>query len=490
MHVSARSAPCRAAELTHRTEAKNLCAASIHDADERGAWERYISCVPRPDPRVASQVADYLTLQRAHSHETVEDTLRDVLDALAVIDETGAVTLQAAQRDDGAELARLRACKADLFGLIAEQLDAFTLWFLNHCDRFASVEGDVKREASAGRARWAVWLNVNKNPRLKSVEFPRFGLQLDIHKQLALAPIAIRAHLLDAAIKFAECSGGEWYPVGPILTVELLALPAMAKPTANEWTMRLQGAQANRLHRLPYPIPPAGGDAGNWQSDDDVPAIGFNTDITPALVEMAGTSLQVWCFPRHASCFVRHTWHCEQPARRLQVGMWDARAAQWTSDHVSGVGLTDGKLCFKATRLAPFAVVCSRAALLPYSSWSVRPAGGDGGDAAVLTVDVGVSGTPITFEVGRGCIRLRGPELAPLAHLLGVAMQPVELLAALARVGMFLTPAERDAEAADVVVKDFATERAMCHDVASLAGSHLIASSKWTQYVEVWCPPR
>lgn len=293
-------------------------AASVQSADEKGAWERYISCVPRPDPRVPSQIADYLTLQRTHRLQALEGTLHDVLDTLAVIDETSGVALQAAQRDESDELARLQACKADLFALIAEQLDAFTLWFLNHCDRFASVEGDIKRELSLGRARWATWLNVNKNPRLKSIEFPKIGLQLDIHKQLALAPIAIRAELLDAASKYAECSQGEWYPVGPVLTVELLALPAMAKPTANEWTMRLEGAGANRLHRLPYPIPPAGGDASTWQSDDDVPAIGFNTDVAPALVEMAGASLQVRVSRSSPAACMRCRSECATHARHTR----------------------------------------------------------------------------------------------------------------------------------------------------------------------------
>jgi hypothetical protein len=64
-------------------------------------------------------------------------------------------------------------------------------------------------------------------------------------------------------------------------------------------------------------------------------------------------------------------------------------------------------------------------------------------------------------------------------------MQPVELLNALKQVGVFLLPSERDAAFVDVIPKEPDTERAMCNDVASLAGSHLIASSKWTQFVKV-----
>jgi hypothetical protein len=147
--------------------------------------------------------------------------------------------------------------------------------------------------------------------------------------------------------------------------------------------------------------------------------------------------------------------------------------------------LLGGKLQFKTTSLAPCAVICSRVALLPYASWSVRPSAGDGGDMATLTVQLSVDSAPLVIEVSAGLVSLQGPELAPLADLLGVTMQPVELLNALKEVGVFLAPTERDAAFVDVTPKDCDTERAMCNDVASLAGSHLVASSKWTQFVKV-----
>lgn len=70
---------------------------------------------------------------------------------------------------------------------------------------------------------------------------------------------------------------------------------------------------------------------------------------------------------------------------------------------------------------------------------------------------------------------------------MGVPLQPRELLARLKRTGLFLLPEDRDAALVNLVAKDIDTEAAMCADVASLAASHLVASSKWTQYVDVRC---
>ena len=152
---------------------------------------------------------------------------------------------------------------------------------------------------------------------------------------------------------------------------------------------------------------------------------------------------------------------------------------------MSNTTVTDSHIAFRVTALNPCAVICSRAALLPYASWSIRPAAGDGGNAAMLSLDIGLDDMPLDFLVSAGSVSLRAPLLGPLAQILAVEMQPRQLLYALKRTGMFLMPEDRDAPFADVVPKEESVERLMCAEVASLAGSHLIASSKWTQYVEV-----
>lgn len=72
-----------------------------------------------------------------------------------------------------------------------------------------------------------------------------------------------------------------------------------------------------------------------------------------------------------------------------------------------------------------------------------------------------------------------------LEDLLGKPMQPVALLRALSQRGLHLMPEDRDAPHVALVPKDADMERAMCQDIALLAGSHLIASSAWSQHVGV-----
>jgi hypothetical protein len=105
-------------------------------------------------------------------------------------------------------------------------------------------------------------------------------------------------------------------------------------------------------------------------------------------------------------------------------------------------------------------------------------------------LSVGIPDKAFEFQVGPGSVALTAPCVEPLAHLLRVPMQPIALLRELKAVGVCLMPCDADASIVDMDLKMPDVERAMCTDVASLAGSHVIASSKWTQYVGVRITPR
>jgi cancer susceptibility candidate protein 1 len=313
---------CRSAEAPFRVACSRTCIANQQAVDNKNSWARYTSCVPHPDPKISSQIQDYIILKTERKVESLADTLQCVEDTLAVIDESTAVAVKAIQRNQLDEVKRIEEFRVQLFQLISQQIDAFTIWFLSYSDRFASVEGDIKRELSLGRVSWAVWLNINKNPRLKAIEFPRIGFQLDIHKQLALAPIAVRAVLLNSAEEYFQSCKNQWYAVGPVILVDLLMLPLMARATANEWTFRPQGPLSAKLQRLPYPIPPVGADPSTWQSDDEIPPLGFNTEIEPNLAHLAGESIQV------------------PPSVSLNVGLLNAWADHSTPDGNENTSLT------------------------------------------------------------------------------------------------------------------------------------------------------
>jgi hypothetical protein len=167
-----------------------------------------------------------------------------------------------------------------------------------------------------------------------------------------------------------------------------------------------------------------------------------------------------------------------------QVGCWNEQQRQWSTAKTKSTELTEGgRLSFRAIGTGCFAVVFNRCELLPYQSWNIRPSAGDGGGEATLMLSVGIPDKAFEFQVGPGSVALTAPCVEPLAHLLRVPMQPIALLRELKAVGVCLMPCDADASIVDMELKMPDVERAMCTDVASLAGSHVIASSKWTQYV-------
>ena len=256
-------------------------------------WERYTSCNPLPGPDEPSRLQAYISAQSEAELTSVSDTLQRVQDTATVIDEVTFAALVAAQHYKPSDVTRLGATKQSLYALSQQQLNQVTAWFLHHCDYFADAEGNVKCEEANARCQWGIWLNILKNPRLKAVEFPALSFQLDIPKQIALAPVAVRVQVLDSADEhFAECTN-EWYAVGDVINVDLLTLPPTAKATANGWVMRTQGTAESKLHVIPYPIPPTGADPNTWQSEEEVPKLGFHTSIKPSVVPLPDTQLEV-----------------------------------------------------------------------------------------------------------------------------------------------------------------------------------------------------
>lgn len=169
-----------------------------------------------------------------------------------------------------------------------------------------------------------------------------------------------------------------------------------------------------------------------------------------------------------------------------QVGCWNAQQKQWSTAKIKSTELAEGgRLSFKTVCMGSFAVVFNRCELMPYQAWYIRPSAGDGGGEATLALDVGIPDKQFEFQVSAGTVALKEPCVECFAHLLRVPMQPIELLRELQAVGACLMARDADAPTVDVDLKVHDVERAMCTDVASLAGSHVIASSKWTQYVGV-----
>ena len=137
--------------------------------------------------------------------------------------------------------------------------------------------------------------------------------------------------------------------VGGVFTVDLLALPPQPKKVSG-WTLRQVTPLASCLSKLPYPIPPAGG---------DIPAA--NAAAAPPM----GLT-----FPLPSNVVVLD-------AASPEVGWWDAEETEWKTDGVTDVSYDAAThmVSFQTNKLTSLALITSRIKLLPYASWLWRPQG-------------------------------------------------------------------------------------------------------------------
>lgn len=258
-------------------------------------WNRYVSCNPLPRPDNESHLNDFMAAEAASVPSSVNEALFRMHAALTIIheiDQFSIMLIQAGSNADG-----LSMYKAKLYSMISSISDMATAWFLRHCDYFADEEGSVRHEEIVEACKWGLWLNINKNPRMKLLEFPVLGCSLEIVKQLALAPIAIRAQHLPTCDEHNSVCTNELIAVGLVMTFELLTLPPPSKATVNQWVMHMHSPLTNSINKIPYPIPPAGADPNTWTADEDVPPLTITVAGVPAIVQLSDDPLKVPLVP-------------------------------------------------------------------------------------------------------------------------------------------------------------------------------------------------
>eukprot|EP00775_Hariotina_reticulata_P010277 gene10277-10436_t len=204
--------------------------------------------------------------------------------------------------------------------------------------------------------------------------------------------------------------------------------------------------QTTSLMVLPYPIPPAGADLTTWQPDEEPPPFIISLRLSSQLLVPAAL---------HVGCNVKYN-------------------------------STSGWLTFSTLHLGDLALLQDTTAALPYSSWSIRPAGGLGGACAILTLQVAAAAgdgddQQVMLEVGKGTALLRSPQLPQLSHITNRALPLWQLLTLCEEAGLRLLPGPAEARVLGLHEKNEAVEGAMCADLAQICGAFLVASSRWNR---------
>lgn len=137
---------------------------------------------------------------------------------------------------------------------------------MQHADDHTNDKGEIVIEAAADAAgpagtgtpesrgvQWGIWVNVQRNPRTKSVAFPRLGLVVEVPKSVALASLALRVQVRTVHVSAAQvawgCGGSAGrcgaHLAGALSAAQTALLPLRHAPTtcsAARWTPTMKPA--------------------------------------------------------------------------------------------------------------------------------------------------------------------------------------------------------------------------------------------------------
>eukprot|EP00735_Rhodelphis_limneticus_P004586 TRINITY_DN16189_c0_g1::TRINITY_DN16189_c0_g1_i1::g.6445::m.6445 TRINITY_DN16189_c0_g1::TRINITY_DN16189_c0_g1_i1::g.6445 ORF type:complete len:655 (-),score=146.57,sp/Q8T880/AXP83_CIOIN/29.43/1e-32,sp/Q8T880/AXP83_CIOIN/24.65/4e-12,GPS/PF01825.16/0.51,DDRGK/PF09756.4/1.6,DUF2870/PF11069.3/3.2e+03,DUF2870/PF11069.3/0.82 TRINITY_DN16189_c0_g1_i1:66-2030(-) len=316
--------------------------------------------------------------------------------------------------------------------------------------------GDVKQGHVSRGSKFGLWINLEKRPRTKIIEYPNINTVLEIPKSLALASVAIRVvhqnnNHVSNRYHTAHIS------LGGVIAVELLALPPPPKQVKS-WTIRQVTRLAHTIQRLPYPIPPAGVDLSINETNLNAPPMKVTYSLAKDIIV-----------------------HRSGGDDELKVGWWDDTSQDWNTLGVQEVkfDVSTRAVTFSTCRLSTtFTLLQKRTLHFPYKSWHVRPVGEN---ANVVAINTSINET-VEIRVENGKCILLSPAHEELQSLRAAYTSPLLLLNRLARCGINLLPQEADSKfLKGIVMKSVELDQKAYREMAHVSPAFIMQNSKWNQ---------
>jgi len=248
-------------------------------------------------------------------------------------------------------------------------------------------------------------------------------LQVDIPKALNQQRIAVRAMFLPYDPVTPNTSDFEDMVLGGVMQVDLLAQPPPAKKLRPQWVLRPSRTTAVELERVPF-----GEDSASSASAQQPLRCTFRVPDSVFFV----------------------------PTESPRIVTWDSKLEQWTSDGVNSQVVEYNEetraLRFLAVRTGLFALVQSRVAHLPFSSWKLEPAirvrpadadedVGEGEEGGCVHYTIVAQDVEVKIQVRDSICELVAPAIPGLQFR---EMGAGELLFALRDAGINLMPTDAD----------------------------------------------
>ena len=495
-------------------ERSEALARAQKEALARDEWEVFVACEPMPDVMSECAVSGFLTEWMEKPREGADHldlTLGDCSLCVQLLRSLQLEGAYAAARGDAKCAAWQTRAQYLLRDEMNKKIDMATADFLGRAEEFANAKHECVACVASPGCRYGLWVNLAKNPRVKSIELPDLGVNVELPKALALASIAVRvlhtsidlctpyaqptpkpaeAAATEAAAADATADGdaaaaaadgdaaaaAEAAPpakppcgmmtLGGVFSFALLALPPGAKKVKG-WTMRQVTEMTDSVVLVQYPMPNAD---GSLPAPGAAPPLKITTQVEPHVI-LPDTVDDVNPFATEEEIANRPT------PKGMTVGTWDEGEGRWKTESISLVEYASETrtLSFQSTRLTNLALLQPTHLELPYKNWLFSPTSPSSAVLHLLTQRFSVQ-----IEVSpRGCT-LRSPDRPELEGIVGVPLPATTLLLRLAACGINLSPVPNDAHALErVTPKDEVTEAAFVESLAPILARYQLAPSRW-----------
>lgn len=447
-------------------------------ADE---WEVFVACEPLPDVMSECAVNGFLTEWSEKPRDGADHLDLTLGDCALCVELLRSLQLEgayAASRGDAKCAAWQKRAQLMLRDEMNRKIDLATADFLQRANEFVNAKNECVTCVTVPGCRFGLWVNLAKNPRIKSIDLPELSLSIELPKALALASIAVRVvqTSIDLFSDYStagpkEPEEGEKPPcgmmtLGGVHNFALLALP----PTSTKvkgWTMRLVTEMTDSVVTVQYPMPNAD---GSMPAPGAAPPLKITASVGPTII-LPESVEEISPFDTPEERAARG------PMKGMTVGTWDEAEGRWRTEAISLVEFASETrtLSFQSTRLTQLALLQPTHLELPYKNWLLKPTSNSSADLHLLTNRFSVH-----IEVSsKGCV-LKSPDRPELEGIVGVAMPASKLLSQLKACGINLCPVDNDAHALErIAPKDEQTEANFVAALAPLFARYTLSPSRW-----------
>lgn len=144
------------------------------------------------DATSEAEVNTWLSLWAEKDSKDLKETLQDAQAAELIMRDMDRIAARAESNNDTALTTRLAKDRDALREMQTQQIDRATAHIIQHADEHANAKNEVLLAYDTGDIKYCMWINLSKNPRVKTIEFADLNISVDIPKSLALASVAIR----------------------------------------------------------------------------------------------------------------------------------------------------------------------------------------------------------------------------------------------------------------------------------------------------------